>query len=438
MSKFVLAICVGTILTTGVFTRFVGLAQVPANIQPDAIDTLRMYLEHRHNQDFSFFSTNWNGVHIVNQLFIALPWEITGESYWGVNLGPAVVSILCSLLLFALLRKTTKSTTIAFATAMLLLLDPWFLNFSRNGWENIVNCLGVIALLFCTLLPKQNQRLKLSVLFAIAIVSPYLYHPGKIIGLAALTMLLSGMLKNHSAKQKKIKQILLVSVCIGICWLPLLLIPGRTQLGRIETVSVLNQSNALEIIKENLVQNTRGFLLFDAADWSVGTNSRYLPLDTFVLHPILIVLFLLGLLYTLKKKWQVAALGIFLVMPVNVLSRNTPDAARSVHMLPLLYVMIAGGMVAIRNGFRRLPTAEVIKKLRLLLLFKGAFLVVVALFCVYQWQHYWQWIQREDILQVRQPAVAVTEYDRWLRDTKKQINETHRSQSLYEWRSQME
>lgn len=438
MSKFIVAICVGTILTVGVFTRFVGLAHVPANIQPDAIDTLRMYLEHRHNQDFSFFSTNWNGVHIFNQLFIAVPWEVAGESYWGVNLGPAVVSILCSLLLFALLRKTTKSTTIAFATAMLLLLDLWFLNFSRNGWENIANCLGVIALLYCALLPRQNNKIRLSVLFVTTIVSPYLYHPGKVIALAALAMLFSGLLKIHFEKKKKIQPLLLAGFCIGFCWLPLLLIPGRTQLGRIETVSVLNQPNSMETIKENLVQNIKGFLLFDAMDWSVGTNSRYLPLDGFVMHPILIFLFLVGVLYMLKKRWQIVVLGIFLLMPINVLSRNTPDAARSVHMVPFFYVMIASGMVVIRNGCRRLSTWKVARKFRFSLLLPRLFLVGVALFCIYQWQNYWQWIQRPDILQVRQPAVAVDEYDRWLRDTKKQIEETRHSLSLYEWRAQLE
>ncbi len=146
------------ILITGIVTRFLFLDSVPANLHPDSVDTIRIYLEHRYQNNFSFFSTNWNGSHILNQLLIGVPWEIMGRPYWAVQFSPALISIVCSLLFFFLVRKLVSNQTIAFITTVLLLVDPWYMNFSRSGWENIFNCVGVIVLLYALMLPQKKAN----------------------------------------------------------------------------------------------------------------------------------------------------------------------------------------------------------------------------------------------------------------------------------------
>ena len=153
------------------------------------------------------------------------------------------------------------------------------------------------------------------------------------------------------------------------------------------------------------------------------------------MHPILIFYFWWEC-YICWKTMADSGTWNILLMPINVLSRNTPDAARSVHMVPFLYVMIASGMVVIRNGCRRLPTWKVASTFRFSLFFWWTVFGGVALFASISGKIIGNGFNGQ-IFFVRQPAVAVDEYDRWLRDTKTNWGDAPLL-SLYEWRAQLE
>ncbi len=422
------------ILLFGVLTRFMFLVDVPANLHPDSVDTIRIYLEHRHRQDFSPLATNWNGSHMINQLMIAVPWELAGMPYWAVSLGPALISLVCLFAFYFLVSSWTKNPGLAFIFSLLLMVDPWFLNFSRSGWENIANCLGVIILLFSLQLSAKQYKLQYALLFLVTVVSPYLYHPGKIIALISLVVLVVLIVMKKIKLTQKIVYLFLTIFIVGIFLTPMLLVDSVTQLGRINTVSIFNSPNVATAVVSNLRNNFLGFMTYQPAQWSIGINSRYIPLDSWVLHPLIVISFMLGTLYLLKKKWWLMLVGSLLIFPVNILSQNTPDAARTVHALPFIYFVSAFGLNffnLVVNHFLRFCQ----RKLQIIKVAKIGFVSIGLIAMVYsQLAHYGKWISHPLTLKTREPAIYFYEYDQWLSDAKKQIELTGKTLSIYEWR----
>lgn len=423
----------------GCITRFYRLAAVPINIQPDAVDTIRMYIEHQRWGNVTLFSTNWNGSHIVNQYLIAFPWELTGRAVWGVRLGPAVLSIICIVLFYCVVWRWTKRPWLAFVVSLLFASDPWLLNFSRSGWENIANIIPTLGLLFVFTLARSQQRLRWNLLFAIGVISPYLYHPGKLIGIVAIAWLLLDIARSTRVIQRKIMRMGAVIVLFGILISPLLFVPKSEQLGRIFTVSVFNEPDYRQTYLESVQRNIVAFITFQSNEWHIGLNSRYLPLDGWVLPPVIVVLYLLGTVAALRKNWSIVILGLVLIFPINLLSRNTPDAARSLHALPYIYVMAAFGLNTLVNVSR-----WVLTKLHLQIHQPASLIgwsVVTLIGCMLtsrNLQHYWLWINDPRTIAVREPAVSTHVYSQWLDDMNRLLEERGRTISIYEWQDQRE
>lgn len=424
----------------GVITRFVFLDSVPANLQPDGVDSIRLYAEHRHRNDFAINSTQHNGSHIVNQMIVGIPWEIFGRQYWAVRLGSAVLSIVCTIIFYLMVRSWTHNAKIAFITSLLLLVNPWFLNFSRSGWDNITNCVTVTILLFAFSLPNSKQTTKWLLFLLVTCVSPYLYHSGKIVALVATFALFGTMMSNRFSHKKRLGLIVLTVSILMFCATPLLMISSETQLGRIGTVSIVSESDVWSALQENFVNNALGFLTFQPDQWYVGLNSRYLPLDGWVVHPVIVFLYWIGTLYSLRKRWWLVLVGVILIYPVNLFSRATPDAARTLHALPYIYLMVAFGLLGLLKFAHFISNRYHLSTLRGYelgtLVAKGALAIVVISLAVQQFLTYWIWITNPTTLRGREPAIYQYEYQQWLRDIDSQLDEMGRTLSIYEWKDE--
>lgn len=425
----------------GILTRFTFVTSVPGNLQSDTVDTIRSFLEHAHRQEYDLFSTNWNGSHIVNQWMVAVPWYTLGRPYWAVSITASVLSIICSLAFFGLVLGATKRPGIAFITSLWLMVDPWFLNFSRAGWENIANCLMVIGLLYALVLPAKKLSIRLSLLLLVATVSPYLYHPGKIVAVIAVGALVVILVRAQKILWKQKLGILAVCmVTIGLSIMPLLMTPSVNQLGRIATVSVFSYEDPLASFVESLERNLLGFTTFQSEQWHVGLNSRYLPLAGWILPPLIVGLYWLGTLFALRKRWWVILVGFLLIYPVNLLSMHTPDAARTVHALPYIYLMVAFGLLGLLKFAHFISNRYHLSTLRGYelgtLVAKGALAIVVISLAVQQFLTYWIWITNPTTLRGREPAIYHYEYQQWLRDIDSQLDEMGRTLSIYEWKDE--
>jgi len=422
------------ILLLGVITRFAFLDSVPGNLHPDSVDTIRIYLEHRFAGNFSLLSTNWNGSHIINQLMIAIPWEVMGMPYWAVQMGPALISIICLLAFYLLVKSWLNNAVIALLSTLLLMVDPWFLNFSRSGWENIANCLGVILLLYSFTPHSKKHGFQKILMVLVAMGSPYLYHPGKIIAFTALIALVVVSLKEKIALSKKFIQLLIIFILLSLSIMPMFFIDSVNQFGRITTVSIFSEIDVKEALLFNLKNNWLGFLTFQPEQWSIGINSRYVPLDSWIIHPVVVLLFMVGIIYTVWKRWWLVGVGLLLIVPVNVFSNNTPDAARTIHALPYIYLMSTLGAHSLYLLIKRFYTSKFCIKPVIRMVFLGSVVTGVLGLMSIQLLHYWNWITDPKTLVVREPAVYSHEYDRWLNDTFAQLKNTGRTLSIYEWR----
>jgi len=421
------------LLVLGIFTRFHHASSVPGNLQPDSVDTIRSYLEHKSTGRTNFFSTNWNGAHIVNQWLIAVPWDVAGQSYGAAHLTASLASILIILLFYLVSVRISGSPMIAFIVSALFLVDPWFVNFSRSGWENILNCFGVLGLIL-SLFMKSGMR-KWLLLFFVALVSPYLYHPGKIISLVAFLLLLIDIGRFPSRMWEKLKILLVVVGVAIVSFTPLAVTSLSNQLGRISTVSIFSHPELATVWQEHLQRNWLGFLTFQAKEWHIGVNSRYVPLNDWVLHPFIVFLYMVGTIAALKRKPSLVIMGILLVYPVNLFSQNTPDAARTIHAFPYIYGIVLYGVVSIKQTVHSF-TKKLLYPGKIIYFVLGLtfFALSLAISCQ-QMTHYWLWINDARTLFTREPAIYNYEYDRWLTDIKLQIEQEGRSINIYEWKN---
>jgi hypothetical protein len=93
-----------------------------------------------------------------------------------------------------------------------------------------------------------------------------------------------------------------------------------------------------------------------------------------------------------------------ILLPPQLLSVNTPDAARGVHSLPFFYFFIILGLdffyIKINQSFFRK-----IKNFLFLFIFLCIFFIDL--------KAYFTWITKETTLKARQPAIKIDQFDRW-------------------------
>jgi hypothetical protein len=80
--------------------RICNLNSVPANVQPDAADTLQRYLQLKYENKFNFFDFNWNGVQAFNSYIIGNSWEIFGRFVFVLRFPAVLFSSLAVATLF--------------------------------------------------------------------------------------------------------------------------------------------------------------------------------------------------------------------------------------------------------------------------------------------------------------------------------------------------
>ena len=238
----------------------------------------------------------------------------------------------------------------------------------------------LIVLGFYMLYEQRNTKIALYLLITGAVLGFYFYHPGKLYIPSVFVLLLLGQLvpayrvsyravgvfalvagllilpqlgpmlcTNIATKyQAPVMQRVLGPPCTIVNQKLLLMsqgqeLPIRIQKDgwhRIERVSVLAQEDPLQLLQESIKKNLRGFLRFAREDFNAPLNKRYIPLDSPPIAPLLAGLYIFGLVIALVKFPYIALFYLMVLLPVQVLSLRTPDAARAVHIVPLIYFFV--------------------------------------------------------------------------------------------------
>lgn len=422
-----------------ILVRTVNIGKIPGNLSPDEIDTLRTFIEFIHRQNPKITGYNWNGAPFLNAYLIGWFWLASGKTYAGIKIASIIFSTLAVLAFYIYSKKITKNNGLRLLGSLLLATDPWFLNFSRSGWENIFNAFTLMLVLIGLEKLKKN-KLNLTPLLLLIIGSTlgfYFYHPGKLFIPVTFIFITFNFFKKTT--RINLFYFLAFIISTGALILPQLISMASPSnqlrsLGRIKNVSVLHYSDTKKEVIKNVKKNVSGFLFFRKKDFNIGLNSRYVPLDDNIIYYLLVPFYLLGLIISLKKHKKLLALYFLTLLPIQIFSRGTPNAARAVHVVPVIYAFILIGINWITNKINQFSNKIFILKPLLPVLI---FIFLVST-CFINVKRYFLWIQNEKTLKGREPAIWREEYYEWLSATRKAVKEKGTSFSVYDWKNMKE
>ena len=169
--------------------------------------------------------------------------------------------------------------------------------------------------------------------------------------------------------RRKLKDIVLVSVVVCILSLPIIystLSPTTNGISRINNVSVLNTDKPLYNLAHNVVVNTRALFVWD------NNNLRYGMKGTVLNYPILI-LYLISFALALLHQRKVLVFFCLNFLIIQIFSQHTPDIARGVHLIPMMYYLIVVAVVSFQQWTSK--STMVIKGI-----YKGFYILVLISF----------------------------------------------------------
>lgn len=297
------------------------------------------------------------------------------QGFLSYKLASVIVGLLAILFTFLIVREIV-GTDLALIASIVLSAASWHVIFSRLGNSQILAPTLVAGSLLLLVLGIKRQDFRLIVVGAV--VSSLSYY-----GYAPL-LVLPGAYVLTAAFYVRRRQLAVLVALAGLLTMPFLLVILRQQdvfvagSGYIGS-KLLTEQNFVQKIADNV---WRSLLMFHVrGDGIFRVNSPGMPQLDLVSGIFLLV----GVVYWLRqpqRRWLPLLLVPFIVLqaPANLVLNEaapTPSASRSIGILPIVAVVIAGGIW---------EAATRIRETRFL---RPAFvLVVVALICWLNWQRY--------------------------------------------------
>ena len=426
ISRFPYPLLLAALLVATLALRLVALGAFPSNLMADEADNLVVIYKILYGCGPDLFGLDWKPNPVLS-LYAAAPFVAAfGESALGLRLLSALTSTVALVPLYALYRRRLSAPACLLSLA-LLATSVWYLNFSRSGWENVhIVLLTATAcwLLTCALETGQWRYYALS--GVTAALGLYGYFAGRAI-LVALLVYAPFALRQH---RDRWKVVLMGYVLLGLAavsfFLPQLpAIRRNPDLFNIraERVSVIraaattdgyfDRHGPAEVLPYQVWRNARFF--FDGAVLAgdaysppeqllQDTRPRYSPFGRALLDPMTAVLFAAGLLLSFWRREDVALWWVMLLTPwllTQVLTINTPDAARGIGMLPAIYFFVG---LALDQAWRILPRRSLMRQ---------GLVAVVALTAMLTTASYFTWAADPQTLAAREPAVPLEHFDEW-------------------------
>lgn len=401
--------------------RVASLDFIPSNVTADEGDTLRTYL-YLKQQPISIFSLNWNGSSAVNTYLIGSLWTAGGESFESIKYASISMSMIALLGFYLIVLKISKNPLLTSLATTALSTNVAFLNFSRSGWENVFTSIPLLLLVYILNHKPFPLKFRDTALFVIAmVVSMYFYHPGKVLFAISYIWYFVRLIRSQISLRRKLRNIVVISAILCALGMPLLystLSPNTNGIGRISNVSIFNTSNPPQEFAHNLVVNTKAIFLWE------NNNLRYAAGGT-VLNPLILVLYLVSFVFALffNRKILIFLLSNFLI--IQTLSTRTPDVARAVHLIPLIYYLIIMTIVGLKQRVKKLkqPIKGVYSVFYIIVL------ASLALSTLYDMRQYILFATNPETIEARRPAVRIVDYADWLSMTK----QSPLSISLSQW-----
>ena len=203
--------------------RLIALNEFPAGLNADEaaigynayslIQTGKDEFGHSWPINFQSFNDFKPGLYF----YLVLPFvKVLGLNEWAVRLPSAILGIFTVGLIYLFANQIFKNRTIALISALILAINPWYLHFSRGGWESNTSVFfilsGVYFFIKFTNLPSRGSHQSLSSHFPVSpacnalprmtgrfSLTPLLFHSPFSLILSSVSFILS-MYTYHSAR----------------------------------------------------------------------------------------------------------------------------------------------------------------------------------------------------------------------------------------------
>lgn len=419
MKKYLSIFLIVYILVFSLWSRIFLLDTIPNNVTADEGDNIRHFMA-LSNRPFNIYSFNWNGSSALNSYILGEMWTLGGHSFSAIKYASIIMSLITLMLFFYIVYVQMKiNAYLSTLLTLALSFNVAFLNFSRSGWENIYNSIPTLLLsfLFCQEKPRPTKGNFL--IFVLAEVSSfYFYHPGKILLVTGFLWFAYSLLSNKTENSKTKLNFLLLSI-VGIL-IPIsfgiyAIVANQNQaLNRIQSVSLFNDPNAAFLFQQNVVSSIKAIFYWTNNNLRYGNSGTVLSIPT-------LVIFILALPFVWLKYRKVLLFFIANFLIIQIFSRDTPDLARGIHLVPLMYLCIAAGLnTALSFCVSSLKMRRVLILITTLIL---SYSVITGM------RDYIQFITTSNTMAERKPSVMRNEYTEW----KTTIEKNPPGMSLGEW-----
>lgn len=193
------------LIMAGVFTRIVNLGKLPPGLSAD-----EAYLGYQAYSIVTSGRDEWGGGLFQSAFrgygeykppiivyLVSLSTRLLGKNYTSVRIATAVFGVLTIPLTYLMARELSGKKLIALLAAVMLLISPWHVSFSRHAYENNVAIFFTVLQVWAFL--AANKRPKYIYLSFLGLVlALYSYHSNRIINpllMLGMTLLYRKMLR---------------------------------------------------------------------------------------------------------------------------------------------------------------------------------------------------------------------------------------------------
>ncbi len=345
------------LLISSIFLIFYRFTDIPKFLAPDEVDFARLAysLENKPYVPYSQLATG----HSTLYFYILLASLKTfGANIFALRF-PAAIFGIFSILVFYLILKTIFKSSFAkasedkqwlpFLLSMILLTSRWFLNFTRFSFEPtfllFLELASIYFLLRCIDKSKYLYFILCGLFSGLAFLS---YTPGRIFFVLPLTFFVFKLVNSLTRKQfdnKIIKQLLYFLIPFIIVITPLTSYLFMNKDSRVDQQFLLtNHELSINEKASGLWNNisSTALMFFTKGDMNGRHNFPGKP----AINPILGILFILGLILTMKQ-WNNDSNKLFLfyflisLLPALVTySWENPNMLRTYTVLPSIVFFI--------------------------------------------------------------------------------------------------
>ena len=353
----------GLIVVSALALRLFNLSGFPDTFNPDEADNFQDAMSNLYGTPRAngFFGFDWKPQPAYSVYLLSAFITVLGPTVTAMRLPSALISVLALVPFFLLLRRQFSTLAAGLAT-LLLSASLWYLNFSRSAWENVhVAFYMLSAMLFLTLaldrVVEGWRAWRLWLYFALSgffcALGLYGYFGGRAIILAVAAYFPVALWFYRRHWRTLLVGFIVTGAVATLLFLPqLLFILDNWELfnNRSSVVVILNSpefaANPLQTLWEQITRNAAG-------PWVGISTPRYLGRYTPLGEPFLDLatgyLVLAGIFLSLfwrrtRRRPETWLWWVMLLVSwglTQVLTSETPDAARGVGWMPALLYFAA-------------------------------------------------------------------------------------------------